>query len=377
MFILLLLLLPGSPARAAQYTSAEISGVVKDAQGAVIPGATVTATHVATGRKTERVSDAAGRFLLPGLPVGDYVLTVALEGFETFAQRGIVLQVSQQLELPVTLQVGQISNAVTVVGDVPQLQTVNVEISDVIGNQQVAELPLNERQFLQLSLLSAGAVIPPGGTRGAALEQAGGLPGIEGQRNGHNVYLVDGVSVTDQYFNNLAVSPSIEAIEEFKIDKTMYPAEFGGKSSALINVVTKSGSNQLHGSALEFLRNNRFDARNFFDAPGQPVPPLHRNQFGASLGGPVELGPIYDGRNKTFFFLTTKASGSSSRSPRRFRCRPRRCDRATSPAWPPSSTRPRESPFQTTRFPSTASIRRRSPYWPRCRSRPAADRSRT
>jgi hypothetical protein len=214
-----------------------------------------------------------------------------------------VLQVSQKLDLAVTLQVGQVSDAVTVTGGLPLLQTVDAEISDVIGNQQVVELPLNGRQFLQLSLLSAGTVVPPGGTRGAALEQAGSLPGIEGQRNGHNVYLVDGVSVTDQYFNNLAVSPSVDAIEEFKIDKTMYPAEFGGKSSALINIVTKSGSNELHGSALDFLRDNRFDARNFFDVPGQSVPPLHRNQFGVSVGGPVHLGSVYDGRNKTFFFF--------------------------------------------------------------------------
>jgi hypothetical protein len=214
-----------------------------------------------------------------------------------------VLQVSQKLDLPVTLHVGPITNAVTVVGEIPLLETVNAEIHDVIDNRQLAELPLNGRQFLQLALLSAGAVVPPGGTRGAALEQAGSLPGIAGQRNGHNVYLVDGVSVTDQYFNNLAVSPSVDAIQEFKIDKTMYPAEFGGKSSALINVVTKSGSNQMRGSLLEFFRNNRFDARNFFDVPGQPVPPLHRNQYGGSVGGPVDLGPLYDGRNRTFFFF--------------------------------------------------------------------------
>jgi hypothetical protein len=301
-FFLAVLALTAGTAR-GQYTTAEISGVVKDAQGAVIPGATVTATHVASGLKVQRVSDAGGRFFLPGLPVGDYILSVALEGFETFTERGLVLQVSQKLELPVTLQVGQITNAVTVIGDMPRLQTAGAEVSDVIDNQQVIGLPLNGRQFLQLALLSAGAVIPPGGTRGAALEQNGSLPGIEGQRNGHNIYLLDGVSVTDEYFNNLAVSPSVDAIEEFKIDKTMYPAEFGGKSSALINVVTRSGSNQMHGSGLEFLRNNRFDARNFFDVPDQPVPPLHRNQFGGSLGGPLELGSFYDGRNRTFFFF--------------------------------------------------------------------------
>lgn len=108
-----------------------------------------------------------------------------------------------------------------------------------------------------------------------------------GQRSGHNIYLLDGVKVTDEYFNNLVVSPSIDAIQEFRIQKTMYPAEFGGKASALINVVTKSGANAFHGSGREFFRSDRFDARNYFDDPTQPVPPLSQHQFGASLGGPI------------------------------------------------------------------------------------------
>jgi hypothetical protein len=161
----------------------------------------------------------------------------------------------------------------------------------------VVQLPLNGRQFLQLAQLSDGVVLPPGGTRGAALEQAGSLPAVLGQRSGHNIYLLDGVKVTDEFFNNLVISPSVDAIQEFKIQKTMYPAEFGGKASALINVVTKSGSNQLHGSALEFLRNDAFDARNYFDDPTKPVPPLRQHQFGANLGGPVR-------RDETFFFFS-------------------------------------------------------------------------
>src|SRR5262249_56233465 len=131
-------------------------------------------------------------------------------------------------------------------------------------------MPLNGRQFLQLAQLTDGIALPPGGTRGAALEQAGSLPAVYGQRSGHNIYLVDGVKVTDEYFNNLVVSPSLDAIQEFKIEKTMYPAEFGGKASALINVVTKSGSNQLHGSALGFLRNSPLHSHNYFHDSRQP-----------------------------------------------------------------------------------------------------------
>jgi len=228
----------------AQYNTAEIRGTVRDAQAGVIPGAVVTAVNVASGFSVVRVSDNVGRFFLPALPVGEYVLSVALPGFDTFTQQGVVVQAGQRIDLPVTLQVGQVTDAITVSGVAPLLQMATAEVSDVVGNAQVVGLPLNGRQFLQLSVLTDGAVVPPGGTRGAAVEQAGTLPAVEGQRSGHNIYLLDGVKVTDEYFNNLAISPSLEAIREFKIDKTMYPPEFGGKSSALINVVTKSGSNE-------------------------------------------------------------------------------------------------------------------------------------
>jgi hypothetical protein len=138
--------------------------------------------------------------------------------------------------------------------------------------------------------------IPPAGTRGSALQQAGQVFGILGQRTGHNLYLVDGVSVTDEAFNNLVLSPSVDAIQEVTINQTSYDAEFGGKSGGVINVITKSGSNTFHGSVFEFLRNNIFDAKNFFVSPTQPIPPYKQNQFGGSIGGPIQ-------RDKTFFFL--------------------------------------------------------------------------
>ena len=137
--------------------------------------------------------------------------------------------------------------------------------------------------------------MPPGGTRGDALQQAGPLPNVGGQRSGHNIYLLDGVKVTDELFNNLVINPSVDSIQEFKIQKSQYPAEFGGKASALINVATRAGANAFHGSLFEFLRNDTFDAPNYFDPPDQPVPPLRQNQFGGALGGPIV-------RNRTFFF---------------------------------------------------------------------------
>src|SRR5262249_55756505 len=154
----------------------------------------------------------------------------------------------------------------------------------VIGNQQVMQLPLNGRALLSLAQLSDAVVIPPGGTRGDALQQAGPLPNVGGQRPGHNIYLLDGVTVTDELFNNLAINPSVDSVQEFKLQKSMYPAEFGGKASALINVATKSGSNVLHGSGFEFFRDDAFDSRNYFQPAGEELPPLRQNQFGVTVG---------------------------------------------------------------------------------------------
>src|SRR5262249_53377067 len=237
------------------------------------------------------------RFFIPALPVGEYSITVTLDGFKAVTRSDVVLQVGQRLDLPITLPIGDRSENVTVTGITPLLQTASAEVSDVIDNRQVVQLPLNGRQFLQLAQLSDGVVLPPGGTRGAALEQAGSLPAVLGQRSGHNIYLLDGVKVTDEFFNNLVISPSVDAIQEFKIQKTLYPPEFGGKASALINQVTKTGGNHFHGSALEFLRDDAFDARNYFDDPAKPVPPLVQHQFGANVGGPVR-------RDQTFFFFS-------------------------------------------------------------------------
>jgi hypothetical protein len=145
-------------------------------------------------------------------------------------------------------------------------------------------------------------VKPPGGTRGSALQQAGDLVNVAGQRSGHNIYLLDGVKVTDEYFNNLVINPSVDSIQEFKIQKTGYAAEFGGKASALVNVATKSGSAAFHGSGFEFVRNDRFDARNFFEDPTKPKPPFRQNQFGGTIGGPIPIWPDRQRPGKSFFF---------------------------------------------------------------------------
>jgi hypothetical protein len=286
----------------AQSNTGQIKGVVTDKSGATVPGATVTATNIASNLKFERVTDEFGRFLFPSLPVGDCELTVSANGFKQLIKNGIDLRIGQVIDLELSLEVGEISITATVTTAEQLLQTATGEVSDVIEGERVVELPLNGRQFLQLALLSEGVVRPPGGTRGSALQQAGELVNVAGQRSGHNIYLLDGVKVTDELFNNLVINPSVDSIQEFKIQKTGYAAEFGGKASALINVATKSGGKAFHGSGFEFVRNDRFDAKNFFDDPTKPIPPFRQNQFGGTLGGPIPGGHDSQGNYKTFFF---------------------------------------------------------------------------
>src|SRR5262249_47603184 len=214
--------------------------------------------------------DANGNYVFASLPNGDYLLKTEFSGFKSQIRDGITLQVGQRINVDLSLEVGAIDEEVTVTEDVSLMRTANAEISEVINNQRLADLPLNGRQFVQLTLLSDNVYLTPVGTRGAALAQTGRQVVIAGQRVGHNLYALDGVSITDQYLNNLVISPSIDALQEFKIQKSIYSAEFGGKSSANVNAVTKSGSNQYHGTLLEFLRNDIFDTRNYFDPPDKP-----------------------------------------------------------------------------------------------------------
>ena len=278
-----------------QMNTGDIAGTVSDPAGAVVESASVDAVNVDTQRRFSAVTNAAGQYLLSQLPPGVYTLTANVQGFKQALAEHVSLHVSEHLRQDFSLQLGDARESV-IVQVVPGLmQTESAEIKDVIQNQQVADLPLKDREFLQLTLLSEGVVNPPGGTRGDSLQQTGALINVLGQRAGHNLFLVDGVSVTDEYFNNVVLDPSPDDTAEFMIDMTNYDAEFGGKSGAVINVVTKSGTDHLHGSAYEFVRNDVFNAKNFFDLPG-PAPAFRENQFGGALGGPIIKG-------RTFFFV--------------------------------------------------------------------------
>jgi len=280
-----------------QMNTGEIAGSIQDASGAVLPAATLVAEQTETGQKFTAISNNSGEYLFGLLPVGVYSITVSAPNFKQSSVPRLEIRAGDRLRRDFILEVGNKTEVVTIIGDTGSLQLESADIRDVIGRQQVVDLPMKARQFLDLAMLSPGVVRPPGGTRGDALQQAGTLVNVLGQRSGHNLYLLDGVTVTDEHFNNMVIAPSIDSIEEFNIEKTSYAPEFGGKSGAIINVVSKSGSNNLHGSLFEFVRNDAFDAKNFFDSPAAPIPPFRQNQFGGTLGGPVR-------KNKTFFFLS-------------------------------------------------------------------------
>ena len=275
----------------------EVAGSIQDQSGAQFPGATIVAQQTSTGQKFTTTSNEVGAYLFPALPVGVYSVKASAASFKQSVLPSIVVHAGDRLKYDFVLQVGDANDTVTVEVDTNAPQADSADIKDTIQSQRVVALPLEGRQFLDLAMLSPGVVRPPGGTRGDALQQAGTLINMLGQRSGHNLYLLDGVSITDEHFNNMVVAPSIDAIEELSIQKTSYAPEFGGKSGAEVNVVSRSGTNQFHGSLFEFVRNDAFDAKNFFDSHSAPIPPFHQNQFGGAGGGPVV-------KNRTFFFVS-------------------------------------------------------------------------
>jgi carboxypeptidase family protein len=284
-----------SPA-SAQMNTAEISGIINDPSGAIVANARIEAVQDHTQLRFTAESNGAGEFLLAQLPVGVYKLTVTAKGFKQSVAEDITAHAGDKLRQSFRLDLGDQSEIVTVKENEAGItQMESAAIKDTIEQQQVIDLPLKGRNFIDLVGLSPGVTNPPAGTRGSALQQTGNVFGILGQRSGHNLYLVDGVAVTDEAYNNMVLNPSVDVLQEVSINETSYDAEFGGKSGGVINAITKFGTNEFHGSLYEFVRNDIFDAKNFFVSPSSPTPPFRQNQFGGSIGGPIQ-------KNKTFFF---------------------------------------------------------------------------
>ena len=303
------ILLAGSQCQ-AQMASAELAGNVLDSSGAAVPNASVTATNVGTGITHSAVSGKSGDYVITDLPPGDYTLSVESAGFRNLLQSGISLEVNQQARVDLTLQVGQAAETVSVTGHPPLLESESSSVGTVINQQLVNELPLNGRNFVQLATLSPGVNGVGQSTTGTIM--GGGRPddrraGSEifsnGNREGDNNFLFDGVDNNERLTLSVTLRPAVDAVREFKIQTNLYSADVGRNSGAVIDIISKSGTNTLHGSLFEFLRNSDVDARTYFNTAGTSFPSFRLNQFGGSLGGPVVIPKLYHGKDKTFFFV--------------------------------------------------------------------------
>src|SRR6266704_2358404 len=277
----------------AQSSTAQINGTVKDQSGAVLPGADVTATQTATGAKRSAVTDETGSYTLTNLPIGPYTLEMALPGFRTYVQSGIVLQVNDNPLVNAVLEVGQVTETVEVQANAALVETRTTTVGQVIDNQRVLELPLNGRQVTELVLLSGVAVVGGVNANNSGIRNYPTTTiSVAGGAGNGIVYLLDGATHNDPY-NNLGLPmPFPDALQEFKVESSAGPAQYGQHASGVMNAVTKSGTNEIHGDVFEFLRNGRLNARNAYALKRDD---LRRNQFGGTVGGPIK-------KSKLFFF---------------------------------------------------------------------------
>ncbi len=284
----------------AQQSTARLLGVVQDQTGGVVVGATVKAANTATGQERSVLTDQAGEYSIPLLPIGEYRLTAEASGFKTATISGLVLQVNQEARVDVTLQVGATAETISVEASAPLLSTDTSSVGQVIENKSIVNMPLNGRAFWQLAQLTPGVVFTPGGN-----DITAGGQGIRATRIGLRIsgssrlaggWFLDGFDITEYELGATSITPSTDALEEFKVQSGGMGAEYALPS--VINAALKSGTNSFHGSFYEFLRNEKLEARNFF---ANNKTPLKRNQFGATLGGPIR-------RNHTFFFADYEGS---------------------------------------------------------------------
>jgi len=282
----------------AQVTTGDILGTVIDPSGAVVPNAKIVVTNNATQQKRVTQSDAAGQYTFTLLPAGEYSMTVTAGGFKNFVVRAIPLNAGDRRRQDVQMNVGSTGEEVVVTGVAPVLETDTSVLSTVVTEKPIQDLPLNGRNFVQLAQLAAGAnearpEAISNGNRPDDRRQTAAVS-VNAQSDTLNNELVDGLDNNSATIGTIGVRPSIDAIVEFRVATNLYPAESGKTPGAVVNLITKSGANELHGSLYEFVRNDMFDARDFFARTGH-TPEYRQNQFGGSLGGPIR-------KNKTFFF---------------------------------------------------------------------------
>jgi hypothetical protein len=295
----------------AQLGTGTISGTLTDSTGAVVVGANVIAVNTDTGFRRQTVSNSRGEFALPNLVPGVYDVTMDVASFKKIERKGLVLQVGQNARIDAVFELGSVTEVVEITAQAPLIESQNASLGAVVDTQKILALPLNGRNFVQLALLV------PGTNTGAPGQTTGGGFSVSGNRSEQNAFQMDGTSNTDAFDNNINITPSIDVIQEFKIQTNNYSAEFGKGAGSQVNIVTKSGTRQFHASVYEFLRNNATQARRFFDTNSSSfpcdkndsnvatrkacAPPFHQNQFGFALSGPVRLSRKAE--PKTFFLV--------------------------------------------------------------------------
>src|ERR1700683_3446345 len=301
MMIACLLTFPGARTLLGQADRGTITGAVTDSSGAVVPQAKVTIIALATNQKQVVLTDAAGRYSSGPVQPGDYQIDIERAGFKHLVSKTITIQIQQAAVMDFAMEVGGAQETVTVTTAPPLIQTSDASQGSVIGEQSVAGLPLNGRDYLQLSLLSEGATPPPGQGRGATGLQGNGNArtggfSAAGEKTTDNNYLLDGFdnNVYDTGFDLVQaemIKPSVDAIQEFKVHTSSYPAQFGRAAGGVVNLTLKSGTNQFHGTAYEYVRNEAADAKNFFTVGAQPE--FKRNDYGFSVGAPIKRDRVF------------------------------------------------------------------------------------
>jgi hypothetical protein len=288
----------------AQFELASVVGAVKDSTGLPMPQVAVEIRSVATNVSRSTITSATGDFDFVALQPGQYALTAKQPGFKVTTQT-FTVAVGQRLQLDVLLEVGNATESITVGANVIAVEAVSSDMNNVRTRQQVVDLPLNNRNFTQLIQLAPGVTNKGSSTNvtNGGYTAGRGTSGatINGNSSDVGIYLFDGIQSVDADANVLIFYPPVDAIQEFKVQTNAAPAAYGGGPS-VVNVTFRSGTNELHGAAYEFLRNSAFDAKNFFDSATAPIPPFRMNEFGANLGGPVYIPRVFDGRNRLFFF---------------------------------------------------------------------------
>jgi hypothetical protein len=288
----------------SQTTNGTFRGTVSDQTAAAVPSARIRVTNTETGVWLEAVTNGSGEYVVPNVPPGLYDLKVSLVGFETLEMRGLTLLVNQNATVDLTLKPGSVTQEVTVTAQAPLANTTDATVGTVIGTEPIVQLPLNGRQFTQLTLLTPG-VAPQGSGQQGFFEihtDYGAIsPAVNGNRPEMNNFTIDGVEDNELFFDFPAINPPPDALREFNVQTNMSSGQYGRAAGANVNIVTQSGGNQFHGAAWEFLRNTDLDARNFFNPS---VSTFHQNQFGGTLGGPILKNKIwafgwYEGFRKT------------------------------------------------------------------------------